>query len=345
MPQLLIQQVLPHTEIIHYADKETLISSFYNKISWKKGDKTTTIRLPYDGWKSPFGLLRLSRRALRLDKCNIFLTADQNLVIIRQGLVFFYDAKTEQLTQTLILRNCRNILHQSISQTPDGYIYFGEYGHNAHRGEVPVYRSSDGGRSWEIIFMFGQGDIKHVHGCYYDAIEDKIWVCTGDFANENWLLVADRDFKNIERIGNGQQQYRSCNLFFEEDHVHWLMDSQLEPSYHIKLNRKNRQIEQKQLFAGPIWYIKRLTDGYFLAGTTQEIGAGVLDKYAHLMISKDLETWTTLHKFEHDGLPMRYFKFGVLGFADGQQSSRKFYLFIEALKKYDGKTLVCSIKD
>ena len=331
-------------EIIHFAERDIRISSKYRTIFYERGGQLRRIEMPADAaYKRPFGALRLTRRALRLDKCNVVLH-EKNLVIIRQGKVYFYDFATDQLKETLTLRNCRNVLHQSINATPEGTLYFGEYGNNGDRREVPVYRSQDGGRSWEEIYTFPPGDIKHVHGCYYDRFTDSVWVCTGDFADENWLLRADRDFQQIERIGNGSQRYRTCNLIFTETHVHWLMDSQLEPPHHIALNRATGKTTVGQLMQGPIWYVKELTgQGGYLAASTQEIGPGVLDGYIHLYHSTDYWNWKTIHTFQHDGLPMRYFKFGVVGFADGEQSADEFYLFFEAVRGWDGRSVKCSL--
>ena len=337
-----IKNIIPG-EICHFASAEMLITSCYNRVFIKKGNQEFSFSLPQDSLKSLFGLFRLSRRALRLDKCNV-VPVEGGYVAIRQGEVFHYCENTSKLTQVQTLKNCRNVLHQSIAVIDGKELFFGEYGNNANRVEVPIYRSQDGGLTWQTIFTFPAGKIKHVHGCYFDPIENKIWVLTGDFKDECHILCADREFKSVEWIGDGQQTYRTCNLFFEKDSVHWIMDSQLQDSHHIKLDRKTRKIEQKQLFPGPVWYIKPLEDGYYLAATAQEIGAGVKDQYAHLMVSKDLETWQDLHVFEHDGLPMRYFKFGVIGFADGSQTSKAFYLFCEAIKGLDGKIALCEIE-
>ena len=339
--KLILKKVI-HREICHYASPELLITSQYNRVYVKKDGRELSFKLPSDDWKALFGLFRLTRRAIRLDKCNVVPVAD-GYVVVRQGRVFHYEESSGCLTQALVLKNCRNVLHQSIAVVNGRELFFGEYGNNPDRGEVPIYRSLDGGRTWQTIFTFAAGKVKHVHGCYYDPVEKKVWVLTGDFKDECRILCADRDFKNIEWIGDGQQTFRTCNLFFEKDSVHWIMDSQLQNSYHIRLNRKTRKIEKKQLFPGPVWYIKRLEDGYYLAATAQEIGPGVKDKFAHLMVSCDLETWEDIHYFEHDGFPKRYFKFGVIGFADGPQSSDGFYLFAEAIKGLDGKTALCEI--
>lgn len=331
-------------EIIHYATDNLCISSQYNQVFVRKDGQETVIRLPGDGWKWIFSLSRLGRRALRLDKCNVVPVKD-DLVIIRQGVVYHYNSKEQRLTPTLNLKNCRNILHQSMLVTEQSDLFFGEYGNNASRAEVPIYRSKDSGKSWQTIFTFPAGKIKHVHGCYWDPFEQKIWVFTGDFAGECYALCTDRDFSHIEWVGDGQQAYRMCNAFFEPDSIHWVMDSQLEDSYHIRMDRKTRQVQKIALFPGPVWYIKRLTDGYFLAATAQEIGPGVHDKYSHLMVSKDLTHWEDIIQFEHDRFPKRFFKFGVIGFADGPQTSQGLYLFGEALKNMDGKSVLCQLTE
>lgn len=339
--QLIIKAHLKQ-EIIHYASKNLCISSRYNQIFVSKDGQKIVIRLPEPAWKRFLGLSRLGRRAFRLDKCNVFPVKD-GLVIIRQGKVYHFDFKEKHLSVTLKLINCRNILHQSMLVTDQGELFFGEYGNNAPRSEVPIYRSLDSGRSWQIVYTFPKNKIKHVHGCYWDPIEQKIWVFTGDFAGECLALCTNRDFSDIEWIGDGQQAYRMCNAFFEPDFIHWIMDSHLEDSYHVRMDRKTRQIQKLTLFPGPVWYIKRLTDGYYLAATAQEIGPAVHDQYSHLWASKDLTIWKELARFKHDGFPKRFFKFGVIAFADGPQTSQGFYIFGEALRKLDGKSVLCRI--
>lgn len=329
-------------EIIHFYDGKVCISSIHNWIFFSKDGNEKRIKIPGNGIIDSLGFWRIFRRLLRLDKCNIVPVKD-DLVIIRQGKVYFYNYLLENFTITLSLKNCRNVLHQSITKVGGGTIFFGEYGNNPQRASVPIYRSDDGGKSWNIVFSFPRGKVKHVHGCYWDPFEEKIWVFTGDFSGECFIIVADKDFREIEWIGNGQQVYRACNAFFTPDSVHWVMDSQLEASHHIRLDRKTRKIERLSEFPGPVWYIKHLNDGVFLAATAQEIGTGVLDDYAHIFASTDLITWKEVFKVAHDGLPKRWFKFGVIGFADGSQSSQDFTIFCEALKKMDGKSFQCKL--
>lgn len=343
--KLWLNSRLDKCEICHYADDEQVITSMHTTVRVsRRGAEPYSLALPQDRLHS-LGRFRLLRRALRLDKCNVLPVGRErrNLVIIRGGKVYHYDSQSAILTKTLELRNCRNVLHQSVCAIDDNTVFFGEYGGNPSRREVPVYRSLDGGRGWETVFAFPAGKIKHVHGCFWDPFEERVWILTGDFQDENHIVVADLAFKDVEWLGDGSQTWRACNVFFERDYVAWIMDSQLEDSYLVLFDRKLRTVAKGEVFPGPVWYSKRLEDGYYLAATACEIGPGVKDNCAHLMVSKDLRHWFEIHRFRHDGWPKKYFKFGVIGFADGRQASDCFYLFGEALRGLDGRVYKCSI--
>ena len=171
-----IKEVLDR-EICHAASADLLVTSTSNRVYVNRQGHETIVALPDDGWKGAFAHSRLARRALRLDKCNV-VPVPKGLVIIRQGKVFHYDEDRRELTHVLSLKNCRNVLHQSIARIDGNRLYFGEYGSNLSRSEVPVYRSLDGGKHWDVVFTFPPGKIKHVHGCYHDPHEDRIWTFT-----------------------------------------------------------------------------------------------------------------------------------------------------------------------
>ncbi|MFT4800281.1 MAG: hypothetical protein ACI93N_000039 [Flavobacteriaceae bacterium] len=336
--------LIKNCEIVHYHNNNDIITSKFNVINVNYKQFNCIIYLPSSFVENLFGQFRLSRRALRLDKCNVFV-AGNFLVIIRKSKVYSYNLHTNELKETLMLKNCRNILHQSLCTNKQGELFFGEYGNNGERKAVNVYKSSDNGQSWEIIYQFKASKIKHIHGCYYDPYEDKIWTLTGDFENENIIMKSDSNFTNNEEIGDGSQTYRAVSIFFQPNTVHWIMDSPIERSYHYEMDRKSHKISKKEGFPGPVWYLKELSDGYFLAASSVEIGEGVYDNYAHLFISKDLETWTELSKFKKDILPMRYFKWGVIAFAEGEQTSKSFAIFFEALNTVDGKSYTYELND
>lgn len=342
-----IERRIGDREIVHYADGGLRVTSRHNRIFVDSEGEEWTVDLPAAPWERFAGVSRLGRRALRLDKCNVVPVdaAGEELVIVRRGSVYRYDHSRDRLERTLELEECRNPLHQSIECTDDGRLYFGEYFRNPDRRSVPVYSSRDGGRSWECAHRFEAGEIRHVHGCFRDPVEEEIWVLTGDREGECYMVVADPAFEELERRGDGTQLWRACNVFFEEDAVYWLMDSEVQTSWAVRWDRSTGRTRRLESFPGPIWYSKRLSDGWYVCATTCEEGPSVEDEYAHVFASRDFETWREVARFRHDGWPKGYFKFGVVGFADGEQSSGRFYIFGEGLDGLDGTVAECTLSD
>lgn len=330
-------------EIIHYADEKKVISSKFNIIRIRDASGENHIKLPIPLHKLLLGKFRLVRRLLRLDKMCVIPSA-AGYVVFWQGRVYHLSTDCTKLICVMEMIGCRNPLHNAVANIDGKELFFGEYGRPHPEGKS-IYRSLDGGLSWQKVFNISNDKIRHIHSCNWDPYEEKVWVFTGDFEGQSYALCADREFKEVEWIGDGSQYYRAINPFFEKDSVHWLMDSPLKEVHHIKLNREKRQIEIKQSFPGPVWYSKKLEDGYYLAATAQEKGPSHKDKYLHFMVSRDLVKWEDIATFESDSLPKGLFKFGVITFADGFQTSNRFFLFFEAVKGLDGKSRLCKLED
>ena len=105
-------EIIPKREKIHFYDSEIKISSFFNKVFFSSKDNQFVVNLPVNFMEKVFGLFRITRRLLRLDMCNVFIS-NGDLIIIRNGIVYHYNVEKEKLTKTIKLKQCRNILHQS----------------------------------------------------------------------------------------------------------------------------------------------------------------------------------------------------------------------------------------
>ena len=337
-------------EIIHYASELGLVTSRANVIVCTlEGIGRLKFRIPHPDWRRVALPSRLLRRLLRLDKCNV-VPIERNgnwegLIVIRYGKAYHIDLVSKQVKETLTLRQSRNTLHQAVCVTNSGGIFWGEYGRNNERASVPVYRSGDGGRSWEVVFEFPPGKARHVHGCFWDPYEQKVWVCTGDFKGENWILRSSEGFEQVDWLGDGSQAWRTCHLLFTAETVYWGMDSPLETSCICRLDRKTGRMDKIHPLPGPVWYSKALADGWFLMATSVEKGLGVKDNHAHILASADGETWLEVHRVSKDRWRMPLFKNGVITFADGEQTSDRFYLSAEALSGIDGRAYRASLCD
>ena len=329
-------------EIVHYASGNTLLTSHAHVIHWQPDkDNVRTYRFPTPGWQRFFLPFRFFRRGLRLDKCVVVPVEEggewTGLIAIRWGTVYHIDLKTNHMVPTLRLRQSHVPLHMSVCRSGSGYFFQGEYGGNPERVSVPIYRCTDGGRSWETIYEIPKGKARHIHACCWDPYDQKVWVCTGDFEGESHLLIADEDFAEIKWIGDGTQCWRTCGLFFTKDAVIWAMDSQLETSFICRYDRKIQVMEQVFELPGPVWYSKALNDGWFLVACAVEKGPGVHDNHARIWASKDCVHWYEVFRASKDMLLMPQLKNGVIAFSDGNQTSEHFHLSAEALSNMDGR--------
>ena len=323
-------------EVFHYTSKNTSIFSKKNIVYVSNLNENTVIKLPFNFFDI-FSFLRILRRFFRLDKCNVFLinTKPLNLIIIRWGHVYVYN-KEGGLIKTLTLKNCRNIMHVDLCRLPNGNLCFGEYGSNNKRKKVPIYISKDNGFNWDIAFEFPENSIKHIHVVKYDSFSQKIWCCTGDKDGENKIVLFDKNFNLLETLGDGSQIFRTCDLFFTEEKVVWLMDSPNEKSHVISYHRNLKVISKGQELIGPVWYSTQLGENLFLAATSVEPGYSMDHKSVELLLSNDLITWKPIMKYKKDILPIDYFKYGVIAFPIGKQDSKSVYYFGEALIDLDG---------
>ena len=338
-----IKEIMDY-EICHFfEDNNIKIYSKKNQIFILKKNSHKSIRLPLKVWKSFFIHNRMLRRLFRLDKMNVSVINEDLYLILYQGCVYTYDYSTDYLELKFYLKNCRNVLHNSIMVNENGCIMIGEYGSNKNYQKVPIHVSYDYGKNWNIKYIFKEREIRHIHGIFFDKYDHCIWICTGDFNEESMIVKSDFYFKEIKVVGRNSQNFRTCKIFFTKKSVYWSMDSQYEKSYALEYNRKNKKIIKHFSFPGPVIYSKFFDDGKYIISTSQEIGPSVEDDKVHLYISDNFIKWKKIYEFTHDGYNKNFFKFGLVCFAEGKQLSNNFPVFCEAINKYDGKVLNCCI--
>ena len=333
-------------EVIHHYDENLMITSKCNVITIKHGKKLKKINLPLSSLKKLLSIFRLFRRALRTDK-SVFVPMYfdgklKSLFGVYQGNFYKILWPSMVVKKTGCFRQGRVPLHQGICQTEKGDIFVGEYSPNKMNISSAVWKSNDAGDSWNIVFEFPREKARHIHGCFWDPVEKKVWVCTGDFKGECHIVCADEDFVKVEWLSQGSQKWRTVNLIFKKNYVYFGMDSPLTQSYICRIDRSNRKLEQLTQVPGPIWYAKALQDDWMLFACSVEDGPSVLDNYARIFATKDGIHLHNVFEVEKDNWPY-LFKLGVISFATGEQDISHFYIFSEALKGFDGKGFQCHL--
>jgi hypothetical protein len=132
----------------------------------------------------------------------------------------------------------------SLATGRDGLTVFGEYWDNAERTAVHIYGSSTGGMSWNPVYTFPAGSIRHVHGISYDAFENCYWICTGDYDGESQLLRASADFADVEIVRQGGQANRFYYILVREDCLVTATDTPLEDNFICMIDKATGALRQ-----------------------------------------------------------------------------------------------------
>lgn len=331
--------------IVHHADERGAWATCDRKILYQPAgtsDWETIGFFPFAAPRDLFAWSRSTKRATRVDKCNLFPTRDGRLLGIRAGMVYEIENSVSSPIFS-IQGDC--VLHRGIAESSEGNIYFGEYFRNPKRVSVHIWRVSPDLNEYGIAYTFKSGTIRHVHGVYRDPCrQDRLWITVGDFKGECYFLIADAEFQKVQWIGDGTQMWRAVGLLFSDNSVFWLTDSHLEQNHIVSLDRETLQITIHGDVESSSWYCAQTADNVFLAATTVEEGPGVKTNKASLMASRDGINWKTLTSFKKDSLPMVPFKYGIISFPSGNFSSNYFWISGEALVGLDGCSLLCSLE-
>ncbi len=283
-----------------------------------------------------FAFSRPTARAMRADKCNLFVNKKGNILGIRGGAVY---AIRESQAHFLFNIQGDSVLHRSICEDGQGNIYFGEYFMNPDRKPVRVWRVSADLSEWQIACELP--NIRHVHGIYPDPFDKgAFWITVGDFAGECFILRTRDNFKTNERFGDGSQIWRAVNLFFTKDNICWLTDSNLELNRACCMNRRDGALELGQDIDCSAWYGCTTVEGLHIAFTTVEQGPAILSNESSVLVSEDAFHWKKVYGFKKDfWRPVKVFKYGVISCPSGNLSANTFYISGEGLVGLDGVSM------
>ncbi|HEY60621.1 MAG TPA: hypothetical protein G4N92_08075 [Anaerolineae bacterium] len=335
----------PLITIIHQKDQDGTLwatsgrTIFYNK----DGHWQHFARFPFCFPRDMFAFSRPTSRALRSDKCNLYINSHGKIMGIRGGSVFALEADKPPRFIFNIQGDC--VLHRGISEDDDGWSYFGEYYMNPLRSAVRIWRVSPELTTWEIAHQFGQKEIRHVHSVTRDPFEkETFWVTVGDYRGECYLLKSDDRFQNIQRFGDGSQNWRAVNLFFTPTHICWLTDSNLQRNHACCMARRNGKLEIGHEIDNSSWYGCTTQESIHVAFTTVERGPAITSNFSDILVSHDAFHWQKVFSFKKDFFrPMRLFKYGVITCPSGLMSLEELTISGEGLVGLDGKSLQVKI--
>jgi hypothetical protein len=204
-----------------------------------------------------------------------------------------------------------------IATTPDGSIYWGEYFDNNERDEVYIYGSQDSGRTWEVVYRFPKGTIRHIHSIVYDQFDNCFWVVTGDEDIEPRILRASVDWKIVETVLEGDQQSRTVTLIIRTEGIYYATDTPHEQN-HIYLLERNGSRRKLCQTSGPSMWSCEVGDVMFFS-TASEPG-NFYYPFVCIYGSTDGDKWERLIEWPKDGLHPKYFQYGNVILPRGKNS-------------------------
>lgn len=290
-----------------------------------------------------YGLLsrfKLTRRLLRAEITSFYTLSDgTQLALAKKGI---FRRRKDEKDYVKICSIPRGSKPLNICITPTGNIYFGEYFQNVENLPVHIYKLDVEDSGLEKVYTFGQGEINHIHGLFFDKYTNRIWVVTGDAEHECIIGYTEDEFNSFVEVFRGGQEYRCCQLFFYENYIIYCTDSEFIENSVKCIDRKSQEIKVLCKITGSV--IKGGQNGnvsYF--STNVEPSQVNMDKKAHLWVSKDGLNWEDKFTAEKDIYPA-IFQFGSFEFPHYESPiSNRLYFSGRAVKGLDGKSTYIEI--
>lgn len=317
-------------------------------------------KIPLGGLRGLLVRSRLAERLLRLEPRVACALPDCNYLLSCGGVIYRVELSSKTLQKELQLRAGMN---NPLSFTryhagkPDEQVLFGEYFSNNRKEPVCIYRRREG--SWSKAYSFPAGEVYHIHGIVADDENNRVYILTGDQDSESAIWCTTDDFRTVEPLVRGSQQYRSCVAFPADKGLLYATDTPREENrlYHLFQEAGQWKTVPLCTIPGPCIYGTQRKDGWCFATSVEgddtlsplryrfsrKLGAGVQDRYSHLIFCDRSWNVCELAAFKKDVLPMLLFQFGNCTFPDAPMDALLLCTPM-SVKKYDGKTIALPIK-
>ena len=328
---------------VEWDSKDKLILAKGNNLyEIEKGDSKEINKIgefPLPSWKKFLIRFLTFQRLLRgffynvvvLKNNDIFVTFGKSLGVIKQNGEFIH---LEGMDRPF------RVLRNAIAEDLDGSLYFGEYSSNTSRDIMRIYKYCPGDSAIKIVYTFKKGEIRHIHGVYFDKYSNSIWCVTGDVGSECKFIQTFDGFKTISVIGSGDETWRAVSLLFSEDNIFYAMDAEFQENKIFLLSRQDMNRIEIGKMDGPVYYSVKREGGYFFQ-VTAELCPSQKDKNASIWHSNGKQLNKIWFK-EKDKYP-KFMMPGTVNFPNGEGNSNEIYFHCVGVSGCSSKTFKLSI--
>ncbi|MEE9166770.1 MAG: hypothetical protein V3U24_04815, partial [Candidatus Neomarinimicrobiota bacterium] len=244
----------------------------------------------------------------------------------------------DRITHEYRIQNARYPLNVCYTQSRE-WIIWGDYARPKTPRGVNVYLSTDLGESWNRVYCFKAGAIRHVHNIVFDPFRDLFWVLTGDRNNEAGIWKTE-DFSEVLPFLTGKQEYRAVSIIPTPTGLIIPTDTPSQRNYVQYYSFERERLEPLEELNGSALYCSKVKNWIFLS-TAYEPSRINKHKFAELWGAKETGDWKQLLSFKKDFLPVRYFQYPVVKipyYAEDYQGD--FYYFSTRSVKGGSRVLI-----
>ncbi len=325
-----------------------ILLNWYNELYLYDISEEKNIHLNYLPFKTHLkilGKIKLLKRLFRLG-VNSGIYGLNKVFLSYSKKIFCVDLANNSIIEEYSLERGKGPLHFSIIENIKGFedgLYFGEYFGNPLKEPVRIIKRSLSGE-YSVIYTFPYGKINHVHNIIPDQINKCVWVLTGDFGDAAAIWRTTDNFKTLEPILIGAQQFRASIAFPTEKGLLYGTDTQFEANNIRLLFKAKNEWISKSLSSvnGSVIYGCKVADYFVFSTSTEPVrirnnfflkwfewkrGPGILKNESHVLVGKIDQGFKILFSKRKDFLPYRLFQFGTIFFPAGINPTNKLFSY------------------
>ena len=319
-------------------------------------------QLPLSSKERFFMHFNLSARAMRLVNLTCCQVRDNKVLVAYRSIVYLVDVAQKEIKLLFPIDKGKrplffcNVKPGSCKITAG--IYYGDYCENSAKNPINLYYVDAVSFEKKVVYTFEKGQVNHVHNVVYDEERDCIWIFTGDFGDAAAIWRTSDNFKTVECVLKGNQDYRADVVTIYGRDIWYATDAPFAPNHLIRLHegKDGWDLVKEAPLYGPVIYGCRMgeklvfstdveSDGIyknqFDIMTSRKLGKGIKDYNAYLytlnLKTKELKV---IYQCKKDFLPFVVFQFGAIMFPHGECDGNVIPAFHVALNRYQLKTLM-----
>lgn len=232
-------------------------------------------------------------------------------------------------------------------------VIYGDYG-NLDGKEIGIYKRDINGE-WKYKRLFEAKQIDHIHGIFKKN-DESFYLLTGDSDKSSGIWECNKDFSKIEPLYIGEQKYRTCSIYLNDDNIVYATDSQYKNNI-IRYINKNIEEDIFEL-EGSCIYSKFSNNNLYFSTSVEpgtrfksmilnlidfKIGKGIKSRYCTIVEGNLKNGFKEIFRIKKDILPMGLCQFGSLSFINGQDKNGYLIFYANATKN-DNTTYILKKK-